>query len=56
MYEQNTGIWQDGNLPPGESLKDGYGKREVGTYYTRDYIALLNRRLDTKTYEPDLEQ
>lgn len=58
MYDQDTMMWSDGNLPYDDQRVDGYGTREVGTYYTQDYIALLDKTLHRNEleHEPDLEQ
>lgn len=48
--------WSDGKMPHDEQLVDGYGAREIGTYYTQDYISTLNRALEISEHEPDLEQ
>lgn len=48
----------DGNMPYDEQLVDGYGTREVGNYWTQDYLAMLSKALDVPEleHEPDLEQ
>lgn len=56
MYDTDTMTWSDGNLPYDDQRIDGYGTREVGTYYTQDYIELLDRALHVSEHEPDLEQ
>lgn len=50
--------WSDGNMPYDEQLVDGYGTREVGNYWTQDYLAMLSKVLDVPEleHEPDLEQ
>lgn len=50
--------WSDGNMPYDEQLVDGYGTREVGNYWTQDYLAMLSKALDVPELEnePDLEQ
>lgn len=58
MYDHNTMTWSDGNLPHNEQLVDGYSTREVGNYWTQDYLSILSKALDTPQleHEPDLEQ
>lgn len=56
MYDQDTMMWSDGNLPHDNQIVDGYCTGEVGTYYTQDYITLLDKALNRSEHEPDLEQ
>lgn len=58
MYNHETGLWEDPYIPKEHALIDGYGAREVGNYWTQDYISILSKALDTPQleHEPDLEQ
>lgn len=58
MYDHETMTFIDSNLPHDEQLVDGYSTREVGNYWTQDYISMLSNAITRPEldHEPDLEQ